>query len=329
MDSSPISNAAETRALRGWFIVALVLSVAVHIALFIYFDEKRLPHFSFTSPYAERLVPRAFTVKQVTIPEALLKEEIKPKPTPQDTPKAIVSDEKPTAEPLPSDIRLAPSAPATAGDLAKTFAAEKPRVEAAKINQPAPNAQVEREIASLPDQIGPKHAPKIAAGRGGKLPESAVNGPGGPDTSEIDKLLAQSGPFTGNNGPLHIADKAGAGPGGALFEYDSATIRPEALDTLRKIALLIDRIPPKLAPRASYIIEGYTDAFGSPDYNLKLSQQRAEAVKAWLVANLKINPAQIQAKGFGSQRLKTPATGTREEQAPNRRVEIVIKTPKN
>ncbi|MDD5349887.1 MAG: OmpA family protein [Chthoniobacteraceae bacterium] len=332
MESSSPSNATEVRAIRKWFLVALVLSLAVHGALFVYFRTKELPHFTFTSPTTERLVPRAFTVKKVTIPEELLKPAETPAPKPAnlaDPSKTVLSEEKPSADTLPNDVRLTPSAPASAGDLTKTFAAEKPRVEAAKINQPGANAQVEQEIASLPDQIGPKNAPKIAAGNGGKLPESAVNGTGGPDASEIDKLLAQSGPFTGNGGPLHISDKSGAGPGGALFEYDSATLRPEAVKTLGKLGALIERIPRHSLPNATFTIEGYTDSFGPADYNQKLSQARADAVKAWLVENMKLNPAKIEAKGLGSTRLTVPATGTREEQAPNRRVEIVIRTPKN
>jgi outer membrane protein OmpA-like peptidoglycan-associated protein len=330
MESSSTSNAPEVRAIRKWFLVALGLSVLVHAGLFCYFSAKQLPHFTFTSPTTAKLVPRAFTVKKVTIDEKLLKAEPSPeRKQPVEPSKTILSDDKPNAEPLPNDVRLTPSAPAATGDLAKTFATEKPRVEAAKINQPAANAQVEQELASLPDQIGPKNAPKVNAGKGGKLPESNVNGPGGPDAGEIDKLLAQSGPFTGNSGPLHISDKAGAGPGGALFEYDSATLRPEAVKTLGKLGTLIDRIPPALLPHATFTIEGYTDSFGTAEYNQKLSQQRADAVKAWLVENMKLNPAQVQAKGLGSQHLQVPATGTREEQAANRRVEIVIRTPKS
>jgi outer membrane protein OmpA-like peptidoglycan-associated protein len=327
MESSSPSNATEVRAIRKWFLIALVLSLAVHGALFEYFRSKQLPHFTFTSSATERLVPRAFTVKKVTINEELLKPAETPAPKKPDPLKTILSEEKPNVEVLPSDVRLSPSS-TPSGDLTKAFTAEKPRVNAAKIPQPTTNADVEQQLASIPDQIGPKNAPKIVAGNP-NLPDSAANGKGGPDASEIDNLLAQSGPFTGNGGPLHISDKSGSGPGGAVFEYDSAELRPAARETLGKLGTLIERIPPERLPRSTFIIEGYTDAFGTPDYNMKLSQARADAVKAWLVANMKLDPANIQTKGFGSTRLIAPATGTREEQAPNRRVEIVIRTPKN
>ena len=112
-------------------------------------------------------------------------------------------------------------------------------------------------------------------------------------------------------------------PGGALFEYNSAILLPQAIETLRKIGTLISR-----NPRATFSIEGHTDSFGTPEYNQKLSEARAEAVKAWLIQDMHLNPAQIQTCGFGSARLIAPATGTKEEQAINRRVEIVIRTPK-
>jgi len=109
-----------------------------------------------------------------------------------------------------------------------------------------------------------------------------------------------------------------------LFEYDSATLRKEAIETLSKLGILIER-----NPRATFSIEGYTDSFGTSEYNKKLSTARAEAVKTWLVTNMKLDPAKIQTKGLGSTKFITPATGSREEQAPNRRVEIVIRTPKD
>ena len=327
MESPSPSNATEVRAIRKWFLIALALSIAFHGALFEVFHLKQLPHFTFTSPATERLIPRAFTVKKVTINEDLLKPAETPAPKKVEPPKTILSNDKPNAEALISDVRLSPSS-TPSGELTQAITAEKPRVEAGKIPQPATNAEVERQIASLPDQIGPKNAPKLAAGNP-NLPDSGANGKGGPDASEIDKLLAQSGPYTGNGGPLHISDKPGSGPGGAVFEYDSAELRPAAKETLNKLGTLIDRIPRNRLPNSTFVIEGYTDSFGSPDYNLKLSQARAEAVKTWLVQVMEIDPSKIQTKGFGSSRLIIPASGTREEQAPNRRVEIVIRTPKN
>jgi outer membrane protein OmpA-like peptidoglycan-associated protein len=309
----------ETRSVRKWFLLALVLSLGVHCLLYVYLAGKKLEHFAFSAPGTQRLVQRPFTVKKVTINEELLKPAETPKPkqaTPP--PKIVPSDEKPQVENLPTDVRFTPNAPA-GSEAAKAITTEKPRVETGKIPSPASSDQLNRELDSITDQLASKNAPKIVAGKGGGVPDSTENGhddPASAGYSNIDTLLSQSGPLKGSVAPVNM-------PGGALFEYDSATLREEAIETLRKLGALIQR-----NPRSTFSIEGYTDSFGSPDYNLKLSAERAEAVKAWLVANMKLDPAKIQTKGFGSTHFITPATGTREAQAPNRRVEIVIRTPK-
>ena len=77
-------------------------------------------------------------------------------------------------------------------------------------------------------------------------------------------------------------------------------------------------------PQATFLIEGHSDSFGSDDYNLALSERRAETVKTWLVTVMKISPERIEAIGFGESQLITSASGTIEEQQINRRVEIVI-----
>jgi len=312
MESMSPDNAAEVRTIRKWFLVALVLSLALHGGIYALLRMKKLERFTFSTPTA-RLVPRAFTVKKVVINEDLLKPAATPDPKKVEPPKTILPNEKPSTDQLPADVRLTPSAP-PAGDLTKAIAAEKPRVEASKITGPEANAQIDKEIDSIRDQIASKNAPKIVAGQGTALPESHRDEHG---YSNIDDLLAKSGPLTGPVGPVNIE-------GGALFEYDSAKLSKEAVETLRKIGALVER-----NPRSTFSIEGYTDSFGRPEYNLKLSTARAEAVKSWLAANMKLDSAKIQAKGLGSTNFIVPETGTREQQSKNRRVEIVIRTPKD
>jgi len=137
-----------------------------------------------------------------------------------------------------------------------------------------------------------------------------------PGFSDLDQLLSQAGPLSGDVKPVNM-------PGGALFEFDKADLLPQAIDQLHKLGELIKR-----NPRATFSIEGHTDSIGSPEYNQKLSETRAEAVKAWLIANMHIDPSAIQARGFGSEHLIVPS-GDRAQQAINRRVEIVIRTPKD
>ena len=108
-------------------------------------------------------------------------------------------------------------------------------------------------------------------------------------------------------------------PDNQLFAYDSAELRPSEL--LEKLGTLIRR-----NPRATFIIEGYTDAYGSDDYNLDLSQRRAESVKQYLVQVIGINSAQIETHGYGKTKLLTSPDASIEEQQINRRVVIVVNT---
>lgn len=317
MDSMSPTTAPEVRAIRKWFFVAFVVSLVIHGLLYEAFRTKKLERFAFNDA-TPRLVPRPFTVNKVVINEDLLKPEKAPAETKRPDPqKTVIQTDKPSADKLPNDVRLTPTAP-PAGDLTKALVPDKPRVDAGKVITPETNAQVEREINSLREQAASKAAPKIVAGEGAALPGSKGDGDGGPGFSNLDTLLAQSGPLTGSVAPVNM-------PGGALFEYDSAALRDDAIETLRKIGTLIGR-----NPRATFSIEGHTDTFGTPEYNQKLSQARAEAVKTWLVANMKLDPARIHTKGFGSRQLiVTDKDASREKQAPNRRVEIMIRTPKD
>jgi OOP family OmpA-OmpF porin len=70
------------------------------------------------------------------------------------------------------------------------------------------------------------------------------------------------------------------------------------------------------------VIEGHTDNTGSPDYNLRLSQLRADSVRSFLIAN-GIAPLRMQAIGFGETRPEAPNDNAAGRQQ-NRRVEIVI-----
>ena len=316
------TNAPEVRAIRKWFLLALAASLLLHAFLFVYFTRRKLEHFAADAP-VPRLVPPPFTVKQVVINEELLKPASTPEPKKVDPPKVVLQNDKPMVETVPAEVRLSPNAPPSAAvdSMTKAIAADKPRVEPAKLNGPEPNAQVERDISSLHEQIGPKNAPKIAAGTGGKLPESNDDGPR--NSIDVEKAFANPD-LIGDGSAIKMEDKKGGGNGGALFEYDSAKLSPMAIGMLQKISTIINRYP-----RATFTVEGYTDSFGTMQYNEKLSRARAESVKAWIVANMKLDPAKIITKGCGSTRFVVPATGTREEQAQNRRVEIVIATPKN
>jgi outer membrane protein OmpA-like peptidoglycan-associated protein len=105
-----------------------------------------------------------------------------------------------------------------------------------------------------------------------------------------------------------------------FFAFDSDQIRKESEPRLNDIAQVLKRHPDwKLK------VEGHTDSISADDYNLKLSQRRAAAVKAALVSRYGIEAARLTTDGFGETRPKA-SNDTLAGRARNRRVELV-RTP--
>jgi len=63
-----------------------------------------------------------------------------------------------------------------------------------------------------------------------------------------------------------------------LFDYDKADIRPDAETSLLSVLMIIEEYP-----SAKVRIEGYTDSTGNEDYNMALSEKRAQSVRNWLI----------------------------------------------
>lgn len=113
--------------------------------------------------------------------------------------------------------------------------------------------------------------------------------------------------------------------GDVLFAFDRATIRPAAEAALTKLAA---EVRTRFAG-APVRIEGHTDARGAEDYNQRLSERRAAAVKQWLAAEGGLGAGRISTQGFGESRPIAPNAGPDGSDDPagrqkNRRVEIVV-----
>jgi OOP family OmpA-OmpF porin len=112
-------------------------------------------------------------------------------------------------------------------------------------------------------------------------------------------------------------------PSDVLFDFDSAVLKPQADTLLSQAVGMIAKYP-----SADVQIDGYSDSFGRRDYNLSLSQQRAEAVQAWLQQRVASSGYKFKSQGHGSADYVVPAAGSIEQQQPNRRVEILIQALK-
>ncbi|MDW7680941.1 MAG: OmpA family protein, partial [bacterium] len=105
---------------------------------------------------------------------------------------------------------------------------------------------------------------------------------------------------------------------GLNFPSDKATIEQKSFALLTKTRKAIDSFP-----ACSVSVLGYTDSYGGDVQNLQLSQERAEAVKKYILADSKIVATQIEAIGYGES--KPIATNeTVAGRAANRRVDVVI-----
>jgi len=102
-----------------------------------------------------------------------------------------------------------------------------------------------------------------------------------------------------------------------LFDFNKFTLKPEAREKLAKISGIV------LAyPDLKLNIEGYTDSIGSEQYNLELSDKRADSVKGYLISQ-GVKPDNVSSTGFGKAD-PVADNSTAAGRKLNRRVEMVV-----
>jgi OOP family OmpA-OmpF porin len=104
---------------------------------------------------------------------------------------------------------------------------------------------------------------------------------------------------------------------GIYFDTDSDTLKPESAPLIKTIAQGLEK-----NPTLKLKIEGHTDSTGSAEHNLDLSKRRAEAVKAVLVSQFKVDASRLTTDGLGSTK-PIDSNDTPQGRAQNRRVEFV------
>ncbi len=104
---------------------------------------------------------------------------------------------------------------------------------------------------------------------------------------------------------------------GVQFEFDSSRLTSDAKVVLKEVIEAM-----KKHPTVKLEIQGHTDKVGTPEYNITLSQERAQAVKDYMVAN-GISATRLSTKGFGENK-PLASNDTAEGRALNRRIEFII-----
>jgi len=322
---------------RSWLWFGLIVSLGLHLALCAYFYRARFQ--SVDAIIAANQQTSTFKVKNVDLGQQLDKSSLDQtsaaaKPEPDNT-DVQQPDEKKAFDKLLQEIQASTAMP----DDMQNVLPDKPKFEpditsvlpdiertTAQTLSNNPNATHEQSLLNdaatsgrpQPALSGTELATSTTIKRPNtftsKIPgDSAGPKKGASGFADLDQLLAQKGPL-GSGTKLRMPDDQ-------LFEYDSATLQSSAISQLQKLGKLIQR-----NPNATFTVEGYTDSFGGPDYNLELSQRRAESVKQYLVQAMGISPAQIEARGFGQTKFRVSPNGSIDDQRENRRVEIVVHT---
>jgi OOP family OmpA-OmpF porin len=132
-----------------------------------------------------------------------------------------------------------------------------------------------------------------------------------------EAAMQQKVEFTPTELAAALNDKGSVTLHGILFDTGKATIRPESASALAPIADLL-----KADSSLKLEIQGHTDNVGAPAANLKLSQDRAAAVKVYLTQTLGADGARLATAGLGDTR-PIGDNKTDDGRAQNRRVELV------
>ena len=105
---------------------------------------------------------------------------------------------------------------------------------------------------------------------------------------------------------------------GLTFPSGKSIIQPEYFSLLSKVQEAI-----KIFPEKHILLEGHTDSQGNAATNKRLSEERASAVREYIIANMGISREQVTSVGYGSEK-PVASNRTSEGRAFNRRIDIVI-----
>jgi outer membrane protein OmpA-like peptidoglycan-associated protein len=310
----------EEPQMRKWLFRGLILSLVLHLGLYFFLRSKDVELFQ--AGMELPAAPARFVVNKVAIDPKLLEpaKKLEEKkivlPTQMSAQDTKILQEKPE----PKEVLIKPQKP-DSPESNTPLGRDKPDIAPVDLDTLLKSAaqsagKADRNLgavgaALLDASVKAPRQPVVSVTPGGATGAAGVDGI--PGRQSLDDALEKAGSPLGTNQPVAM-------PGGALFEHDKAELRADAQVALRKVGQLI-----AFYPGATFLISGHTDWTGTPEYNLRLSERRAEAVKRWLVEAFGIAPDRIETVGRGSAEAVVSADRDLIAQQPNRRVEILIR----
>jgi len=170
-------------------------------------------------------------------------------------------------------------------------------------------ADMEDELAALDERLGGATAERAALVQRLEAQARVKE-----QFERVEKMFSSAESLVfrqGNNVILRLV--------GLSFASGESAIQPANFDLLGKVEKAID-----VFPNSELIIEGHTDAYGGDESNQKLSQERAESVKQYMINAMRIPDFRIIATGYGETR-PVASNETAAGRTKNRRIDIVIR----
>jgi outer membrane protein OmpA-like peptidoglycan-associated protein len=210
-----------------------------------------------------------------------------------------------------ADIRRSEASIAAAGEERRRIQLEAREREAAAAREQAQQAQVQAQQAELARKEAEARAAQLEHARIENEKQSTARAELGAELKRLESELADMRAKQTDRGWILTLKNE------LLFDAGGATLKPGAQRALDNLAQFLTKYPDR-----DIAIEGFTDSTGTKELNQQLSEKRAWAVKAALVAR-GIQSTRIDARGYGPS-FPVASNGTPTGRQLNRRVEIVI-----
>jgi OOP family OmpA-OmpF porin len=321
------------RLQRRWIAAAVAIAIFFHAGVAGVFDLYKIPRLQTPAQHSAMIGP--FTVQQVQIDPNALKAN-------QADPTAHLPE--PEAPKNPADFNLDPrlveKALQTPQPMLRQPTLPDPSrvVAASDLSQGTPYVEnASSSVTADIDKVAPAATSTDPLASSSKMAQDIINSsPGAPQSGIVSGSLGASSQGAGdvpgfnalpptpppdlNNLPEPVLLRL---PADVLFDFDSAQLKPDAANILGQASAMIAKYPD-----ASVTVDGYSDSFGKPDYDLTLSQLRAQAVRDWLQGHAPAGTYHFKSQGHGASDFVVSPQLSIDQQQPNRRVELVIQALK-
>jgi OOP family OmpA-OmpF porin len=321
------------RLQKRWILAAIAIALFFHAGVAGVFEICKIPRLQTPAQHSDMIGP--FTVKQVEIDPSALKTDV-PDPT-QHLP-APEAPKNPAQFNL--DTTLVEKALETPQPMLRPPTLPSPDhvVAASDLNNGTP--YVESDTAKINadiTKVDPVAASADPVASTSKMAQDILNSSqGAPQLGQVAGTLSSTDhgagtvPGFGDLPPTPPPDLTHLPepvllrlPADVLFDFNSSDLKPDAASMLGQASSIIAKYPD-----ASIQVDGYSDSFGSTDYNLSLSQLRAQAVRDWLQSHSPPGTYHFKSAGHGAADFVVSPKLSIDQQQPNRRVELIIQALK-